>query len=101
MEQPLFTNDAIVFGILMALTYAGQINTNIEQILKAHVYSVILGYITITIMALSLVLIPMFGLSHNFSQKPLNNAVIIMTISVSIVIVSSLLEYVLSGPPES
>ncbi len=86
----IFLTLGIVFGILMALTYAGQINTNIEQILKAHVYSVILGYITITIMALSLVLIPMFGLSHNFSQKPLNMAVILMSISTTIVIISSI-----------
>lgn len=86
----IFLTLGIVFGILMALTYAGQINTNIEQILKAHVYSVILGYITITIMALSLVLIPMFGLSHNFSQKPLNIAVILMSISTTIVIISSI-----------
>ena len=80
----------VIIGIIMALTYAGQLNAHIEELLKAHVFSVVLGYIVITIMALSLVLLPMFGLSHNFSQKPLNNAVIIMTISVSIVIVSSL-----------
>lgn len=86
----IFLTLGIIFGIIMALTYAGQINTNIEEILKAHVYSVILGYITITIMALSLVLIPMFGLSHNFSQKPLNNAVILMSISTTIVIISSI-----------
>lgn len=86
----IFLTLGIIFGIIMALTYAGQINTNIEEILKAHVYSVILGYITITIMALSLVLIPMFGLSHNFSQKPLNNAVILMTMSTTLVIISSI-----------
>ncbi|WP_108063415.1 hypothetical protein [Poseidonibacter lekithochrous] len=86
----IFLTLGIIFGIIMALTYAGQINTNIEEILKAHVYSVILGYITITIMALSLVLIPMFGLSHNFSQKPLNNAVILMSISTTLVIISSI-----------
>jgi len=86
----IFLTLGIIFGIIMALTYSGQINTNIEEILKAHVYSVILGYITITIMALSLVLIPMFGLSHNFSQKPLNTAVITMTIATTIVIISSI-----------
>lgn len=86
----IFLTLGIIFGIIMALTYAGQINTNIEQILKAHVYSVILGYIAITIMALSLVLIPMFGLSHNFSQKPLNTAVILMSISTIIAILSSI-----------
>jgi len=86
----LFLLIGVIIGIVMALTYAGELNANIEELLKAHVFSVVLGYIVITIMALSLVLLPMFGLSHNFSQKPLNNAVIIMTISVSLVIISSL-----------
>ena len=86
----LFLLVGVIIGIIMALTYAGQLNTNIEELLKAHVFSVVFGYIFITIMALSLVLLPMFGLSHNFSQKPLNNAVILMTISVVLVIFSSL-----------
>lgn len=86
----LFLLIGVIIGIIMALTYSGQLNANIEELLVAHVFSVVLGYIVITIMALSLVLLPMFGLSHNFSQKPLNNAVIIMTISVLLVIVSSL-----------
>jgi len=87
----IFLTLGIIFGILMALAYAGQIDINITQTLKAHVYSVILGYIMITIMALSLVLIPMFGLSHNFSQKPLNIAVILMSIATVTVILSALL----------
>ncbi len=86
----LFLLIGVIIGIIMALTYSGQLNANIEELLKAHIFSVVLGYIFITIMALSLVLLPMFGLSHNFSQKPLNNAVIIMTIAVSLVIISSL-----------
>ncbi|MBU3013745.1 hypothetical protein KO488_03185 [Poseidonibacter lekithochrous] len=86
----LFLLIGVIIGIVMALTYAGELNANIEELLKAHVFSVVLGYIVITIMALSLVLLPMFGLSHNFSQKPLNNAVIIMTTSVSLVIISAL-----------
>lgn len=86
----IFLFIGIIVGIVMALTYAGQLNTDITQLVKAHVSSVVLGYIVITIMALSLVLLPMFGLSHNFSQKPLNNAVIIMTIAVVLVLISSL-----------
>jgi hypothetical protein len=87
----LFLLIGVIIGIIMALTYAGELNTNIEELLKAHVFSVVLGYIVITIMALSLVLLPMFGLSHNFSQKPLNNAVGIMTIAVFLVVISSLI----------
>jgi len=86
----IFLFIGISFGIIMALTYAGQFDADINELLKAHVFSVVLGYIIISIMALSLVLVPMFGLSHNFSQKPLNNAVIIMTTAVSFIIISAI-----------
>ena len=87
----IFLFIGVIIGIVMALTYAGQFDANINNLLKAHVFSLVLGYIIISIMALSLVLLPMFSLSHNFSQKPLNNAVIIMTIGVSLVILSAIL----------
>ncbi|WP_072679991.1 LPXTG cell wall anchor domain-containing protein [Arcobacter sp. LA11] len=78
----------VIVGIVLALTYAGAISADITLLLKAHVFAVVAGYICITLMALSLVLLPMFGLSHNFSQKPMNLAVIIMTIAVSLVFLS-------------
>lgn len=80
----------VIVGIFLALTYAGVISTDIALLLKAHIFSVVAGYICITLMALSLVLLPMFGLSHNFSQKPMNLAVILMTIGVSLVFLSGI-----------
>lgn len=88
----IFLLGGVIVGIILALTYAGVIVSDITALLKAHVYLVVAGYICITIMALSLVLLPMFGLSHNFSQKPLNTAIILMSISVSLVFISSLLD---------
>jgi len=89
----------IIFGLLMALGYAGTIDVNIATLLKSHVFLVIGGYISITLMGLSLVLLPMFGLSHGFSKKPLEMAVILMSIAVVSVVVSSfaniiILEYI-------
>lgn len=75
----------VIVGIILALTYAGAIVTDMQLLLKVHVYFVVGGYICITIMALSLILLPMFGLSHNFSQKPINTAVILMSIGVTLV----------------
>ncbi len=79
----------ICVGIVLALTYAGTIETDIQALLKAHVFLVVAGYITITIMALSLILLAMFGLSHNFSQTPLNIAIILMSIGVSLVFIAN------------
>ena len=87
----IFLLIGIIFGIVMALTYSGNIETNVQELVKAHLFALVFGYIIITIMALSMILIPMFGLSHNFSQKPFNFAVTLMSIAVVIVILSSIL----------
>jgi len=81
----------IIVGIIMALGYAGQIEVDISSLLKAHIYLVIGGYIIITIMGLSMILIPMFGLAHNFSNKPVKIAVSLMSASVIMVLSSVLL----------
>ncbi len=80
----------VIVGIVLALTYAGLITTDITLLLKVHVYLVVAGYICITIMALSLILLPMFGLSHNYSKTPLNLAVILMSAGVTLVFLSGL-----------
>lgn len=80
----------IIFGLLMALSFAGTISLTISSLLHAHVYLVIGGYITITIMGLSIVLVPMFTLSHDFSMKPLQISITMMSIGVVLVVFSSL-----------
>jgi len=82
----------IIFGLVMALAYAGTINIDITSLLKAHVYLVIGGYISITLMGLSVVLIPMFGLSHGFSLKALEISLYTMSIAVISVVLSSLID---------
>ena len=82
----------IIFGLLMALTYAGTITLDITALLHGHVYLVIGGYISITIMGLSIVLVPMFTLSHGFSMKPLKISVSLMSLGVVLVVVGSLFQ---------
>ncbi len=82
----------IIFGLLMALSYAGTISLDITSLLKGHVYLVIGGYISITIMGLSIVLVPMFTLSHGFSMRPLEISISMMSVSVALVVVASLVE---------
>ncbi len=82
----------IIFGLLMALSYAGTIDLNIAAFLKGHVYLVLGGYISITIMGLSVVLVPMFTLSHGFSMRPLEIAMYLMSLGVVTVVVASLLD---------
>jgi len=83
----------IIFGLVMALGYAGTIEIDIVSLLRSHVYLVIGGYVTITLMGLSVVLLPMFGLSHGFSMRPLKIAISLMSVSVVTVVFSSFMEY--------
>jgi len=60
---------------------------------------VIGGYISITIMGLSVVLVPMFTLSHGFSMRPLEISISLMSLGVILVVFSSffgfeILEYI-------
>ncbi|MCD6173422.1 MAG: hypothetical protein J7J96_06485 [Sulfurimonas sp.] len=80
----------IIFGLLIALAYAGTIDLDITSLLRGHVYLVVAGYIIITIMGLSVVLVPMFTLSHGFSMRPLEIAIGLMTTGVVLVVISSI-----------
>ncbi|MDT8337560.1 MAG: hypothetical protein RQ763_00025 [Sulfurimonas sp.] len=86
----IFLFFGVIFGLVMALGYAGMVNIDINALLKGHVFLVIVGYIVVTIMGLSVVLLPMFGLSHGFSKKPLEISVALVSIAVICVVLSSL-----------
>ena len=81
----------LIFGILMALGYAGTISINISSLLKAHIYLVLVGYVGITIMGMSLVLLPMFWLSHSFSWKPVIIALWLVSFGVTSVTLSTII----------
>ena len=85
----------LIFGILMALGYAGTIDIDVLSLLKAHVYLVLAGYVGITIMGMSLVLLPMFWLSHSFSWKPVTYALYMISFGVVSVMLSSLFDSII------
>ncbi len=82
----------VIFGLVMALSYAGTLDLNIDALLRSHLYLVIGGYVSITLMGLSTILLPMFGLSHGFTKKPLNISIAMMSSAVVLVVISSFYE---------
>ncbi len=88
----IFLFFGVIFGLFMALGYAGMVSIDIDTFLRAHVFLVIMGYVMLTIMGLSVVLLPMFGLSHGFSMKPLERAITLVCLAVLSVVFSSLFE---------
>jgi hypothetical protein len=89
----IFLLIGILLGMLMALSYAGTIIIDINSMLQAHIYAVLVGYVGITIIGMSMVLLPMFWLSHEFSWKVVHYAVISITFGVLVTIISSIFLY--------
>jgi len=80
----------ILTGFAIALGLAGSLSIDVEMMLKAHVYAVLGGYVMLTIMGLSLILIPMFSLAHGFDEKPIENAFKILISGVAVVFLGAL-----------
>ncbi len=86
----LFLFLGVIAGIVLALVYAGRIDLDPTALLKGHVFSMVGGYIMITIMGLSMVLIPMFGLAHDFSWRLVKTAVGLMSVAAAVMLLSAL-----------
>ena len=84
----------ILTGFAIALGLAGDLIIDITLMLKAHVYAVLGGYVMLTIMGLSLTLIPMFSLAHGFDETPIKIAFNLLVVGVATVFFGALLETV-------
>ncbi len=80
----------ILTGFAIALGFSGQLNINISLMLKAHVYAVIGGYVVLTIIGLSLILIPMFSLAHGFKEDAIQKAFKLVVTGVAIVFIGAI-----------
>ncbi len=78
----IFLFFGLIVGLIMALGYSGILSIDIVSLLKTHVYMVFVGYVGITIMGLSLVLLPMFWLSHSFSWIWVKTAVAVLSVAI-------------------
>ncbi|SFV50098.1 hypothetical protein MNB_SV-6-421 [hydrothermal vent metagenome] len=86
----LFLLIGIIIGFVMSLTISGETHIDITNWLGAHVVMVLGGYVTLTIMGLSMILLPMFGLSHGFDDKPIERAFKLMVGGVILYFVSTM-----------
>jgi len=81
----------ILTGFAIALGLSGDLGIDVSLMLKAHVYAVIGGYVVLTIIGLSLILIPMFSLAHGFDETAINRAFKLVIIGVGIVFIGALI----------
>jgi len=81
----------ILTGFAIALGLAGDLSIDVSLMLKAHVYAVLGGYVILTIIGLSLILIPMFSLAHGFDETAINRAFKLVISGVGIVFAGALI----------
>jgi len=95
IETVAWSNGYLLLGILtgfaIALGLSGDLGINITLMLKAHVYAVIGGYVVLTIIGLSLILIPMFSLAHGFEETAINRAFKLVITGVGAVFIGALI----------
>lgn len=61
-------------GFVIALNLIYGFYPDLLTLVGVHVGTTIFGYVMLTIMGVGMILLPMFSLSHGFSQKPINIA---------------------------
>jgi hypothetical protein len=66
---------------------------DILKSLSVHIAATIGGYVMMSIMGVGMVLLPMFSLAHNFSQKPMEWAFYAMTLGLLGYIIASFLQW--------
>jgi hypothetical protein len=81
----------IITGFIIALNFSGFLSLEIENLLKAHLFSVLGGFVLITIMGISLTLLPMFSLAHGFNERPIKIGFYLVSAGVGVIFLSSVL----------
>ena len=81
----------ILVGFAMALGIGAGVAVAIDTWLGTHIVLVLGGYVTLTIVGMSMILLPMFGLSHGFDEKPVQRAFMLLAASVSLYFLDTLL----------
>ncbi len=87
----LFLLLGLVVGIILALGYSGMVVVDLNRFLTTHIYFVFVGYVGVSIMGMSLVLLPMFWLSHSFSWNWVKLSLVILSFGVVCVGVGALI----------
>ncbi|MDX1810135.1 MAG: hypothetical protein R3331_11405 [Sulfurospirillaceae bacterium] len=64
----------VSIGFVLALNMVYGFNIDILSLVQAHIALSVFGYIVMTIMGVGMILIPMFSLSHGFSDKAIRVA---------------------------
>ncbi|WP_457596403.1 hypothetical protein [Hydrogenimonas sp.] len=88
----LFLLLGIGVGFMMALGIGVGVGVDLARWLGAHIVLVLGGYVTLTIMGMSLILLPMFGLSHGFDERPIEKSFLLMSAGVALYLAATVVD---------
>jgi hypothetical protein len=89
----IFLFIAVTFGLIAAFNlFYGFLETDMLRIVGAHMAGVLVGYVMMTVMGVSMILIPMFSLSHGFDERPIKTGFYFITAGVVLFTIGSLME---------
>ena len=83
----------LIVAIILSFVYSGNLDLNIKALMLSHIYLVFVGYLGITIISMSYILIPMFWLSHSFNNIYLKLAFYSISVGVVLVVLSQILKF--------
>ncbi len=86
----LFLTIGIIIGFILALAIGAGVSFDIASWLSTHAVMVLGGYVVLTIIGLSMILLPMFGLAHGFDESSGNLSFKLMVAGVILHFLSTL-----------
>ncbi len=65
----IFLTVGIIIGFILALAIGAGVEVDVASWLTTHAVMVLGGYVVLTVVGLSMILLPMFGLAHGFDES--------------------------------
>jgi hypothetical protein len=92
----IFLLIGISFGFFICLNLIyGFYDADMLPLIQAHILCSVGGYVIMTIFGIGIILLPMFSLSHGFSQKPIEWALYLLTIGICLYLVDLFISQVI------
>ncbi|WP_368031017.1 hypothetical protein [Arcobacter sp. s6] len=85
----------LIVAIILSFVYSGNLDLDIKALMLSHIYLVFVGYLGITIISMSYILIPMFWLSHSFNNIYLKLAFYSISVGVVFVVLSQIFKFLI------
>lgn len=87
----LFLLLGIISGLVMALGFNSTIDIDPHSLLRAHTFGLVVGFVTLLIMGISIILVPMFGFSKRISDNEFSKSFYTLCAGVILMLASPLL----------